>query len=112
VSVPYQPLHVACPPPPDGCGQPPGERCRSLVIGGRPYLRRPHAARVTRARLAEAHRDTPRLPAGVSDAWTCPECARSYWPPAEWEPELWPPVRRVAQSLHAARHAAERADRP
>jgi hypothetical protein len=111
--VPYRPLDVRCPDPPDGCGQPPGERCRSLVITGRPYLRRPHAGRVTRARLAEARRTAPRVPAGITDAWTCPDpsCARSYWPPREWEPELWPQVRRLAQELHARRHDAERVDR-
>lgn len=112
-AVPYQPLDVSCPPRPEGCGQPPGERCRSLVITGRPYLRRPHAGRVTRARVAEARRKQPRIPYGITDAWTCPdpECGRSYWPPAEWEPELWRAARQAAQLLHAFRHEAERKDR-
>lgn len=100
---PYTPLDVTCP----ECGAAPGTRCRSQVITGRPVLRRPHAARVTAARTAETSRAAPRAPAWASDAWTCPDCGRSYWPPREWEPELWPAVRRAAQELHHVRHAPE-----
>lgn len=100
----YTPMDVACPPRPDGCGEPAGERCRSTVITGRPVLRRPHAARVTAARLADARRSRPRLPGWASEAWTCPDCGRSYWPPREWEPELWPAVRRLMQELHRRLH--------
>jgi hypothetical protein len=99
----FSPLDVTC----TLCNSPPGTRCRSVVIDSRPMLRRPHAPRVTAAREASRARSQPRAPAGVSDAWTCPTCSRSYWPPAEWEHELWPPVRRVAQQLHATRHARE-----
>lgn len=55
-------------------------------------------------RKAGPRRATPRLPATVTDAWTCPDCGRSYWPPAEWEHELWPVLRRAAQTLHGRRH--------
>jgi hypothetical protein len=106
---PFVPLDVTCPRAAGGCGAAPGVRCQSMVLSGRPYLQRPHAGRVTAARLAEARRSRPRLPAGVSDAWTCPHprCGRTYWPPAEWEPELWPVVRTQAQLLHSARHRLE-----
>lgn len=100
----YTPLDVRCP----LCRAVPGDRCRSVVLTGRPLLRRPHADRVTAARNAEERRRAPRAPAGVSDAWTCPDCGRSYWPPREWEPELWPVVRREAQKLHSWTHGAER----
>jgi hypothetical protein len=109
----YVPLDVRCPDPPSGCGAVPGQQCRSLVITGRPFLRRPHAARVTVARSAEERRSQPRAPAGVSDAWTCPEptCRRSYWAPREWEAELWPPIREQVQRMHGARHERERRER-
>lgn len=102
---PYVPLDLRCP----LCSAPAGERCRSMVISGRPILRRPHAERVTAARVADAGRQHPRIPAGVSDAWTCSSCNRSYWPPREWEPELWPRVRELLQVMHGARHRAENA---
>jgi hypothetical protein len=82
-----------------------------MVIAGRPYLRHMHAARVTRARVAEARRGASRIPYGVTEAWTCPDCSRSYWPPAEWEPELWPPARTAAQLLHARLHGGEQENR-
>jgi hypothetical protein len=103
----YTPLDVRCPPPPEGCGAAPQQLCRSVVIRGRPQLRRPHAGRVTAARSAEARRQHPRVPAGVTDAWTCPSCGRSYWPPHEWEPELWPDLRTVLQLAHGRRHRSE-----
>lgn len=100
----YTPLDVGCP----LCRATPGTRCTSVVITSRPTLRRPHAQRVTAARMAEDRRAMPRVPAGVSDAWTCPDCGRSYWAPREWEPELWPAVRTAAQQLHGRRHHLER----
>jgi len=102
----YAPLDVACP----LCRARPGARCVSVVIASRPYLRRPHADRVTAARMAEERRQHPRPPSYVSDAWTCPACGRSYWPPAEWEPEVWLAAKRAAQLEHGARHQQERAD--
>jgi hypothetical protein len=102
----YTPLDVSC----TVCHSTPGAPCRSVVITGRPMLRRPHAPRVTAARTAEERRSQPRAPAGVSDAWTCPDCRRSYWAPKEWEDELWPPVREHVQRIHGLRHARERQD--
>lgn len=98
----YTPLDVACP----LCRARPGVKCTSVVITSRPTLRRPHGDRVTAARTAEERRAHPRVPAGVTEAWTCPTCGRSYWPPVEWERELWPAVRRAAQELHGRRHRA------
>lgn len=99
----YTPLDVRCP----LCHAVPGDRCRSVVIGGRPYLRRPHADRVTAARNAEERRAAPRAPGWATDAWTCPDCSRSYWPPREWEAPLWPLLRSVIQGVHADRHRQE-----
>lgn len=99
----YRPLDVACP----RCRAQPGIRCRSVVITSRPQLRRPHAERVLAARLAAEARSRTRTTAGTTDAWTCPRCGRSYWPPAEWEEELWPVVRTQAQLIHGRRHAEE-----
>jgi hypothetical protein len=101
----YVPLDVACP----ACRAIPGRRCVSLVLPDQRQLRRPHADRVTAARDATTGRAHPPVPAHVSDAWTCPTCDRSYWPPAEWESELWPAVRQAAQELHGRRHQQERA---
>lgn len=99
----YTPLDVACP----ICRALPERHCHSMVLPGRPLLRRPHAERVLAARTAQQHRELPRVPAGVTDAWTCSSCGRSYWPPREWEPELWPLLRRVLQDVHGQRHVAE-----
>jgi hypothetical protein len=44
----------------------------------------------------------------ISEAWTCPDCSRSYWAPAEWEPELWAAVRDHAQRIHGRRHLQDR----
>lgn len=98
----YQPLDMACP----RCRAHPGIRCRSVVITSQPLLRRPHAERVLAAREAAEKRDRTRTTSGTTDAWTCPDCGRSYWPPREWEEELWPVVRTQAQLLHGRRHAA------
>lgn len=99
------PIDVGCP----LCGVLPGDRCHSMVITGRPMLRRPHAERVLAARRTEERRQRPTVPAGVTDAWTCPTCVHSYWPPKEWESEVWPAIRRELQALHAVRHRAETA---
>lgn len=101
VQAAYRPLDVACP----RCRALPGVRCRSVVITSQPLLRRPHSERVLSARESAAARNRVRHPGGVSDAWTCPDCGRSYWAPKEWEEELWPAVRTQAQLLHARRHA-------
>jgi hypothetical protein len=99
----YRPLDVACP----RCRAHPGLRCRSVVITSQPLLRRPHAERVLAARTAAEARSRDRAGTATTDAWTCPDCGRSYWPPKEWEPELWPAVRTQAQLIHNRRHAAE-----
>jgi uncharacterized protein with PIN domain len=66
----------------------------------------------TRGRVADReHRLPYRMPAHTSQAWTCPECNASYWPPKEWEPILWRIVLEAARSMHAQRHAQERIDR-
>lgn len=98
----YRPLDVHC----ATCKAQPGVRCRSVVIADRPYLRRPHAPRVTAARVASQRRAASQGSTVVSEAWTCPAdgCGRSYWPAKEWEPELWPAVRRAAQELHRELH--------
>lgn len=102
----YAPVDMRCP----ACHAHPGERCHSVVITGRPLLRRPHAERVTAATQATRHRQAPKVPATVTDAWTCPACHRSYWPPREWEPEVWPVLLRLLQQMHGSRHRAEAAD--
>jgi len=98
--APYVPLDVRCP----TCLAVPGNRCRSTVITGRPLLQHPHGDRVTAARTAENNRAAPRPPVNVTDAWTCPDCGRSYWPAREWEPALWPLLRTVVQRFHADLH--------
>jgi uncharacterized protein with PIN domain len=66
----------------------------------------------TGGRVADReHRLPYRMPAHTSQAWTCPECNASYWPPKEWEPILWRVVLEAARSMHAQRHAQERIDR-
>jgi len=98
----YKPQDVGC----SRCLAAPGDPCRSVVTKTRgAVMPGHHGVRLTAARAAWQRRNTDRVPAVVSDAWTCPQCGRSYWPPREWEPELWPAVRRAAQDLHAARHA-------
>jgi hypothetical protein len=62
--------------------------------------------------VEEHHPDGARArpTAAVSHAWTCPEerCGRTYWPPKEWEPELWPPILDNIRSWHSLRHAQDR----
>jgi hypothetical protein len=38
------------------------------------------------------------------EAWSCPDCARTYRMPPGWEPAVWLSARRAAQFLHAERH--------
>jgi hypothetical protein len=54
----------------------------------------------------DAARERPT--AAVSDAWTCPDCRRTYWPPREWERELWPPILEHVRVLHGIRHQQQR----
>lgn len=100
--MPYRPEDVRCP----TCGATPGVRCWSRVVPEQ--IRRPHAERVTAARNASENRAATRAPSWASEAWTCPACSRSYWPPREWEPTLWPLLRPVIQGVHADRHRQER----
>lgn len=97
----YQPRDVQC----HVCLAGPGQPCRSKAprTQGR-VMTAHHSARLTAARAAWQARNADRTPATVSDAWTCPACGRSYWPPREWESELWLAARRAAQDVHAARH--------
>jgi hypothetical protein len=38
------------------------------------------------------------------NAWTCPDCTRTYRMPGGWEIAVWLSARRAAQYLHAERH--------
>jgi hypothetical protein len=38
------------------------------------------------------------------EAWSCPDCPRTYRMPPGWEPAVWLSARRAAQYLHAERH--------
>lgn len=44
------------------------------------------------------------LPRPAVEAWTCPDCGRTYKAPLNWEVAVWLSARRAAQYLHANRH--------
>jgi hypothetical protein len=60
--------------------------------------------------VEEHHPDAARQrpTAAVTEAWTCPDCRRTYWPPKEWERELWPPLAEHIRTLHSLRHQQDR----
>lgn len=100
---PFSPLDVRC----RACAVSPGERC---LTADRARRRSPHPQRTADARSLTGADPARAVPGHVTDAWTCPCCGDTYWPPAQWEPEVWRGALEAARSMHGRRHDQQRID--